>query len=198
MDRHILYEHVRGGFFMSINLGELISLIFMSLALGMDAFSVSLGLGLREIRLKRIAIIGFNIGVLHVIFPFLGIIVGQYLSKSVGDLTTLAGGILLVFIGTHMFLSAFNYELRSLAQPYGFPLFILMVTVSIDSFPVGLGLGLSGMENAFALLLFGSTTMILSWVGMLVGRKVQGFLGAYSEILGGSILIVIGLLIIFG
>jgi len=35
--------------------------------------------------------------------------------------------------------------------------------------------------------------MILTWSGLLIGRKIQGLLGLYSEILGGSILCAFGL-----
>ncbi|MFD2044415.1 manganese efflux pump MntP family protein [Ornithinibacillus salinisoli] len=179
-------------------LGELISLLFMAVALGMDAFSVSLGVGMQQIRLKRILIIGIIIGIFHMIMPFLGIIVGQAISNRIGDLTTMAGGLLLVGIGTQMLLSAFNHEQRKVMQIAGFGLFIFGLSVSIDSFSVGLSLGLSGVKTALALLMFGATSTVLTWAGMLLGRKVHGLLGIYSEILGGSILCGFGLHIIFG
>ena len=70
--------------------------------------------------------------------------------------------------------------------------------MSIYSFTVGLSLCISGVKTALTLFLFGFVSMILTWIGMLLGRKVRGFLGSYSEILGGSILCGFGLNIIFG
>jgi manganese efflux pump family protein len=178
-------------------MGEFISILMMAIAIGMDAFSVSLGLGMQKIRLKRIAFIGIVIGLFHIIMPFLGIVVGKLISEQIGNWTTLAGGLLLFGIGAHMLFSAFNHEVRKVGQIAGFGLILFALSVSIDSFSVGLGLGLSDVKTVLTLILFGTASMILTWAGMLLGRKVRGFIGAYSEILGGSILCGMGLYILF-
>ncbi|GGA64239.1 manganese efflux pump MntP [Ornithinibacillus halotolerans] len=178
-------------------MGELISIIVMATAIGMDAFSVSLGLGMQRIRLKRIAFIGIIIGLFHIIMPFLGIVVGKFISAQIGDWTLLAGGLLLFGIGAHMLFSAFNREEKKVTRTTGIGLIILGLSVSIDSFSVGLSLGLSGMKTALMLIAFGLASMVLTWIGMLIGRKVHGILGAYGEILGGSILCGFGLYILF-
>ncbi|SHG89728.1 manganese efflux pump MntP [Ornithinibacillus halophilus] len=181
-----------------IQIGEVVSLLFMAIALGMDAFSVSLGIGMQKIRLKRIAFIGIVIGIFHVIMPFIGIVLGQAISSSIGSLTTLLGGLLLVGIGSQMVFSAFNHEVPQVIKTTGIGLLFFAISVSIDSFSVGLGLGLSGVKIALVLILFGAASTILTWLGMIIGRKVRGLLGVYSEILGGSILFAFGLYIIFG
>ncbi|WP_077329350.1 manganese efflux pump MntP [Virgibacillus siamensis] len=177
--------------------GELVSLLFMAVALGMDAFSVSLGLGMREIRLKRIAIIGLVIGLFHVLMPFIGILVGQAISEQIGRYAVLAGGLLLIGIGAQMVFSAFNHETRSFVNPVGTGLLVLAFSVSLDSFSVGLSLGMSQVKTVIALLAFGAASMMLTWAGMILGRKVHGLLGVYSEILGGSILCGFGLNMLF-
>lgn len=178
-------------------MGELLSIFIMSLAIGMDVFSVSLGLGMQKIRLKRIALIGIVIGLFHMIMPSLGIIAGTLISTKAGGWTTLAGGLLLFGIGAHMLFSAFNHEVNKVIQTTGIGLIIFALSVSMDSFSVGLGLGLSGAKTVLIILSFGAASMFLTWAGMLIGRKVHGFLGVYSEIVGGSILCGFGLFIIF-
>ena len=180
------------------HIGEIVSLIFMAAALGMDAFSVSLGIGMQRLRLKRIALIGLIIGLFHIGMPFIGIVLGKAISVQIGHYTTLAGGLLMVGIGAQMFFSAFNHEIKKIVQPVGVGLLILAFTVSIDSFSVGLSLGISGVKTAITLLMFGAVSMMLTWCGMLLGRKVRGLVGAYSEFLGGSILCAFGLKILFG
>ncbi|MFC2948918.1 manganese efflux pump MntP [Virgibacillus sediminis] len=179
-------------------IAEIVSLVFMAAALGMDAFSVCLGIGMQQLRLKRIALIGLTIGIMHVVMPFLGILLGTFLSAQIGQLTTLAGGLLLFGIGAQMVFSAFSEGPSSPMQPVGVGLLLLAFSVSIDSFSVGLSLGLSGVKIMLALMLFGAISMMLAWSGMLLGRKVQGLLGIYSEILGGSILCGFGLHVLFG
>ncbi|MFZ3578594.1 manganese efflux pump MntP family protein [Virgibacillus sp. DJP39] len=178
--------------------GELVSLLFMAFALGMDAFSVSLGMGMQQIRLKRIAFIGIVIGFFHMIMPFTGIMLGKAISGQIGDITVFIGSLLLIVIGSQMFFSAFNNEARKIIQPTGFGLLLFAISVSLDSFSVGLSLGMSGVKTIIALVFFGGISMVLTWTGMIVGKKVYGFLGVYSEMLGGSILCVFGLLLLFG
>lgn len=183
---------------MSGYIGEVTALLFLAFALGLDAFSVSLGLGLQRLRLKRIALIGVVVGLFHILMPFLGILFGTMISEKIGSLTNLAGGLLLVGIGAQMFFSAFNQNVKKMIQPVGVGLLLLALGLSIDSFSVGLSLGISGVKTVIALLLFGMVSACLSWIGMLLGRRVEGYLGAYSELLGGSILIAFGLHVLFG
>ncbi|MFD1036865.1 manganese efflux pump MntP family protein [Virgibacillus byunsanensis] len=184
---------------MSINqLGEFVSLSFMAIALGMDAFSVSLGMGMQRMRLKRIALIGVIIGLFHIIMPFIGMLLGQAISERIGYLTIIFGGSLLIIIGAQMVFSAFNREAIKIVQPIGMGLFFFALSVSFDSFSVGLSLGMSGVKTVIALLLFGSASMVLTWSGLLLGKKVHGLFGVYSEILGGSILFAFGLNVLFG
>ncbi|ASK62074.1 hypothetical protein CFK37_07815 [Virgibacillus phasianinus] len=179
------------------HLGELVSLIFMAFALGMDAFSVSLGMGMQRIRLKRIAYIGIVIGIFHIIMPFIGIVLGKAISGQIGDVTVFIGSLLLFAIGAQMFFSAFNHEAKKFIQPTGIGLILFAFSVSLDSFSVGLSLGMSGVKTFIALLLFGGASMVLTWIGMIAGKKVHGILGVYSEMLGGSILCAFGLLLLF-
>lgn len=180
------------------HIGEIVSLIFMAVALGMDAFSVSLGMGMQRVRMKRIAIVGVVVGLFHMIMPFIGILLGHVISEQIGQYATLVGGLLLVGIGAQMIFSAFNHESHQLVQPVGIGLFFFALSVSLDSFSVGLSLGLSEVKIMIALLLFGGASTVMTWTGMLLGKKVHGLLGVYSEILGGSILCGFGLHILFG
>lgn len=180
------------------SLGEVVSLTFMATALGMDAFSVSLGMGMQKLRLKRIAIIGLVIGLFHMIMPFIGILLGNLISHQIGSLTTLFGGLLLVGIGAQMFFSAFQKEDSNVFQPIGIGLILFALTVSLDSFSVGLSLGIQSIQLYLVVLIFGITSAVLTWLGLLIGKKVQSYLGVYSELLGGSILAAFGLFFIFG
>jgi len=182
----------------SIDISEMISLLLLAGALGMDAFSVSLGLGMQKMRLKRIAIIGLIIGIFHVVMPYIGILLGQVISGRFGEWAELLGGLLLLGIGAQMFFSAFREQEETLFQPMGFGLVLFAFTVSIDSFSAGLSLGLSEAKTLFVIGSFGFMSMLLTWSGLLLGRKVRGFFGKYSELLGGSILAGFGLFSMFG
>jgi len=153
---------------------------------------------MQQIRLKRVALVGIVIGLFHLIMPFFGILFGQAISGQIGEWAVLAGGLLLFGIGAQMFFGAFHDDGKKMVQPIGFGLIMIGFTVSIDSFSVGLSLGITGASLAIALFFFSTVSMIVSWIAMLIARKVRSFLGVYSELLGGSILIGFGLYILFG
>lgn len=175
---------------------ELYSLSLMAFAVGMDAFSVSLGIGMNRLRLRRIFQLGLTVGLFHILMPLAGSIFGKFLSEHLGVLAVYSGGILLVFIGIQMVLSSFKQEKTS-HIPHGLGVLFFALSVSLDSFTLGLTLGIFEAKMVTALVLFGLFATGLSWLGLLLGRKMQRFFGNYSEALGGSILFFFGLKLLF-
>lgn len=174
-------------------IGEMFTLCVMAFALGMDAFSVGLGMGMIRLKLKQIFKIGVMIGLFHVWMPLLGIIAGRFLSERFGQFAGYAGGLLLLILGLQMIWSSLKSEENRLITPVGFGLIVFALSVSLDSFSVGLTLGIYKAKTVAVLISFGIAATLLTWAGLLVGRKVQGWLGTYSEALGGSILLGFGL-----
>ena len=74
---------------------------------------------------------------------------------------------------------------------------IFALSVSIDSFSVGLSLGMFAVDMLLTVLLFGLAGGVMSVAGLLIGRRVSSSLGGYGEALGGVILLTFGLLIFF-
>ncbi|KAB2336500.1 hypothetical protein F7731_08980 [Cytobacillus depressus] len=178
--------------------GEIVTLTLMAFALAMDAFSVGLGMGMFNLRLRQIFNIGLTIGIFHVWMPLFGILAGKLLSVQFGAIATYVGGGLLLILGIHMCMSGFSKEKNSIITPAGWGLMIFGFSVSLDSFSVSLTLGIYGAKTALVLTCFGITATILTWLGLLIGRKVQGWLGSYSEALGGCILFAFGLKLLLG
>lgn len=178
---------------MAAIVGEIFTLCVMAFALGMDAFSVGLGMGMIRLRLGQIFKIGLLIGLFHVWMPMLGMIAGRFLSAQFGQYAAYAGGLLLLILGVQMIWSSLKSDESRLITPVGFGLYVFALSVSLDSFSVGLTLGIYKAKTIAVLICFGFAATILTWAGLLVGRKVQGWLGTYSEALGGSILLGFGL-----
>ncbi|WP_254434248.1 manganese efflux pump [Halobacillus sp. Marseille-Q1614] len=173
------------------------SLVLLSIALGMDAFSVSLGMGMQSIRLKYIGLAGLFVGVLHMVMPGLGILLGKWLFVNVTEWASLAGGFLLLTIGAYTVFASFSEKKSTAYSVTGAGMWLFAFSVSIDSFPVGFSLGLNNASFIFAILAFGFMSTVLTWLGFFVGRRATNFVGAYSELFGGSILCALGLYAIF-
>ncbi|KIY22478.1 MULTISPECIES: manganese efflux pump MntP [Mesobacillus] len=174
-------------------MAELFTLMLMGIALGMDAFSIGLGMGMYRMTKGHIFKIGVTIGLFHVWMPLLGMVAGRFLSEQFGTIAGYLGGLLLIVLGIQMIAASFKEEETSLITPVGKGLLIFALSVSLDSFSVGLTLGIFGAKTLLVLICFGVAAMVLTWAGLHVGKTVQGWLGTYSEVLGGSILLAFGL-----
>lgn len=181
-----------------VQAGQLITIVMMALALGMDAFSLGIGLGVRGIRLWNIARVSFIIGVFHIMMPLMGMFMGKYVSVLLGGVATAAGGALLVMLGAHMLYSALRGDtvvIVNFRSIWGLTLFALMV--SIDSFSVGLSLGIFSSDIVLTVLVFGLFGGGMSVLGLMLGRRVGAWVGEYGEALGGLILLVFGIRFLF-
>jgi len=178
----------------SEQVGQFVTILLMALALGMDAFSLGIGMGIRGIRLLNILKVSIIIGLFHILMPLLGMFMGQYVSTLLGDVATAAGGALLIILGGHMVYSALKGD-ESVAidhrNIWGLVLFALMV--SIDSFSVGVSLGMFASDILLTVLLFGAFGGGMAICGLLLGRRVGAWVGEYGEALGGIILLVFGI-----
>src|SRR5699024_11301843 len=76
-------------------------------------------------------------------------------------------------------------ERNHVFSPNGIGPFLFAFTVSLDSFSVGLSLGIREVETLILIILFGVTSMFLTWLGLAIARKVSGYLGKYGEMCGG-------------
>uniref|UniRef100_UPI00267891C3 manganese efflux pump MntP n=1 Tax=Paenibacillus sp. FSL H8-0548 TaxID=1920422 RepID=UPI00267891C3 len=178
--------------------GQFLTLLIIALALGLDAFSLGLGIGLKGIRLLDVLKLGVVIALFHVFMPLAGIYTGQYVGSLLGEVATTAAGILLVLLGGHMIYSSLRgEEVKSFDHQSLWGLLVLSLSVSIDSFSVGITLGMFSANMWVTVLLIGLLGGLMSVLGLLLGRKVSGNLGEYGEAIGGGVLFVFGILFIF-
>ncbi|UFJ40188.1 manganese efflux pump MntP family protein [Brevibacillus humidisoli] len=177
-----------------IQWGQFLTFLMIAIALGMDAFSLGIGVGMVGMRLREVIRVSVTIGLFHMAMPLLGILVGIYLSEMVGDVAVLVGGGVLTMLGMHMLWNGlFGSTAQSMMQPSGIGLYLFAFSVSLDALSVGLSFGLMNVNRLVAVTLFGLIGGLMSGFGLLLGRRVGGWLGGYSELLGGLILLIFGI-----
>ncbi|MFF2889904.1 manganese efflux pump MntP family protein [Paenibacillus sp. NPDC057967] len=181
----------------SAYMGQFLTLLIIAVALGFDAFSLGLGIGLKGIRLLDIVKLGAVIGLFHILMPIGGLLTGQFVSGLLGSVATTAAGILLLLLGGHMIYSSIRGEgVPTFNHRSSLGLLVLALSVSVDAFSVGVTLGMFSADLWLTILLFGFFGGMMSMLGLLLGRKVSSKLGEYGEACGGAILLVFGLLFI--
>ncbi|MBP3964853.1 manganese efflux pump MntP family protein [Paenibacillus lignilyticus] len=178
--------------------GQLLTLLIIAMALGMDAFSLGVGIGLKGIRLMDIAKLSAIIALFHMVMPLMGIFTGKYVSTLLGGVATTAAGALLLLLGGHMIYSSLRGDaVESIDYRSSWGMLLFALGVSIDSFSVGISLGMFDTDMLLTVLLFGVAGGLMSVFGLLLGRKVGTSLGGYGEACGGVILFTFGLLFLF-
>jgi putative Mn2+ efflux pump MntP len=179
----------------AVQAGQLLTLLTIAFALGMDAFSLGLGIGLRGIRKLDVLKLGTATAAFHTLMPLLGMAAGRMVSGLLGGMATKAGGILLLLLGGHMVYSSLRGgDAPRLDHRSAFGLLLLAFGVSVDSFSAGVPLGMFAADPAAAVLLSGFFGGVMSVAGLLLGRRVGGRLGEYGETCGGAILFAFGVM----
>ncbi|TFE28954.1 manganese efflux pump MntP family protein [Cohnella luojiensis] len=182
-------------FDVSATTGQMLTILVMAVALGMDAFSLGIGIGLKGVRLRDILKLSTIIAVFHVLMPLGGMMTGQYVSGLLGGIATSVAGALLLLLGGHMVYSSLRGEsVDSIDHRTVWGMLVFSFSVSIDSFSVGISLGMFSAHVLLTVLMFGFFGGIMSVLGLMLGRKASRSLGGYGEALGGVILFAFGLL----
>ncbi|WEK53982.1 MAG: manganese efflux pump [Candidatus Cohnella colombiensis] len=179
----------------SVAAGQILTIIIMAIALGMDAFSLGIGIGLKGVRLRDVLKLSLVIALFHILMPLGGMIMGQYVSSLLGGIATSVAGALLLLLGGHMVYSALRGESEgSIDHRSVGGLLIFSLSVSIDSFSVGITLGMFSAHRLITIMMFGLFGGLMSMLGLMLGRRASQSLGGYGEALGGVILFTFGLL----
>ncbi|MFD2117064.1 manganese efflux pump MntP family protein [Paenibacillus yanchengensis] len=177
--------------------GGVLTLLIISLAIGMDAFSVGIGIGVRGIRLLHVLRLGLLVALFHLIMPLAGILMGRWMNELLGDIAVLAAGCLFLLLGVQMIYSAFRANTEPIFNHRSmWGMVVIAFSVSVDAFSVGVTLGVLPLKIWATVFLLGSIGGLMAMLGLLLGRKVSARLGEYGEICGGAILIGLGILLI--
>lgn len=177
--------------------GQMLTITVMAVALGMDAFSLGIGIGLKGIRRFDVLRLSAIIALFHVLMPLGGMVMGQYVGELLGGIATSAAGALLLLLGGHMVYSSLRGEaVDSIDHRSALGTLVFSFSVSIDSFSVGVSLGMFASHMFVTVLMFGAAGGLMSVLGLMLGRHVSRSLGGYGEAFGGVILFGFGLIFI--
>lgn len=171
----------------------MIEVFVLSIALSMDAFAVSIGLGSkpsgRNMGLKA----GLFFGVFQALMPFIGYLAGRGVLGWVEAYAHWIAFGLLVLIGGKMIYEGLQEGIEEdLAAITNKMMLILAIATSIDAMAAGFSLTLLEVNAYLACLIIGVTTFAFSWAGVQIGKQSGTWLESKAEIFGGTVLILIG------
>jgi len=173
----------------------MIEVLILAVALSMDAFAVSIGLGSKHLqRTKSLAVMAaIYFGLFQALMPMIGFLGGKGVLGWVEEYAHWIAFFLLMLIGGKMIYESVSEGIEEdIARITHKVMLILAIATSIDAMAAGFTLTLMEVNPFLACGIIGITTFLFSWIGVFVGAKSGTWLESKAELLGGVILILIG------
>lgn len=178
---------------------SLLTLLALAVALGSDAFSLCVGIGMGGVNRRQIFTISLMVLVFHIFMPLLGWYAGGFLGSKVGQAASIAGALLLIYLGIKMVwdvLKPGNDEPQFVITNVG-GLMLLSASVSMDALSVGFTLGTQQVSLLLASGVIGLVAGIMTFAGLTLGKYIGGWIGEKAQMFGGLILAGIGVKLFF-
>jgi putative Mn2+ efflux pump MntP len=176
-------------------------ILLIALGLAMDAFAVSICSGAKEITrgFRPTFRLSFHFGLFQFLMPVLGWFLGSWIQDYIVFIDHWIAFGLLAFVGVRMIKSGFAKDdvPDNLDPSKGMNLVMLSIATSIDAFAIGLSFAMLKVNIWFPGIVIGVITGILSLIGVQLGNKLGVRFGKKMELIGGAILIIIGVRILF-
>lgn len=176
----------------------LTELILLSLSLSMDAFSAAVckGLSMSRINYKGGAATALSFGIFQAAMPAIGYYLGSHFTEYITSFSHWVAFILLGFIGGKMIYETLHEDNSNKEKSvYKFDtkeVLLLSLATSIDALAVGIVFAAKETNVILSITLIGTITAVISFVGIVIGSRFGSRFENKAEIIGGSVLILIG------
>jgi manganese efflux pump family protein len=180
---------------------QLLTIIIMAVGLSMDAFAVSIVSGsvYKQLKIKHAFRMAVFFGGFQAIMPLIGSLAGISVKEYVTGYDHWAAFALLSAVGAKMIYESFKItSAEKIFNPENIlVLLVLSIATSIDALAVGITLSFLQVSTAVAVVIIGFVTFVLSYLGVLIGKRFGHFFESKIEALGGLLLIGLGAKILF-
>jgi len=179
----------------------ILELLIIAAGLAMDAFAVSicLGVSLSEFSLKKAIKIGLYFGLFQGIMPLLGYLLGNQFANKIVTIDHWIAFALLGFIGLNMIKESrekqeeINYNQVNLGIK---TMLCLAIATSIDALAIGITFAFLQVDIVFSVISIGVITFVLSMIGVKIGNLFGCRFKSRAEFSGGLVLVLMGVKIL--
>lgn len=167
----------------------IVELLILGFVLSLDNFRTSVALGTVPFSFRRTVQVALLFGLLDGVMPLVGLLFGSYVSETTGTVAEYAGAIVLGGYGLYLLINALrNPEPDEIDHPWA--LFGIPLSLSLDNLLAGASLGLLGFPPWISATVFGTTTALMSFLGLQLGRVAARLIRIRSDLLSGVTLII--------
>lgn len=177
---------------------NILEIFIIAVGLSMDAFAVSIckGLSVQKLKPKHMLLVGVYFGGFQALMPLLGYLLGKQFEWLITSVDHWIAFGLLVLIGANMIKESFDksdevndsFSIKSML--------LLAVATSIDALAVGVTFAFLDVQIVPAIAIIGTTTFVLSVIGIKVGNVFGAKFKSKAELAGGIVLVLMGIKIL--
>ncbi|MBN2086822.1 manganese efflux pump [Candidatus Peregrinibacteria bacterium] len=175
---------------------NLFQIFIIAVILAMDAFSVSIAIGIsfKKKCFCSLIIAPVLFGVFQGVMPIIGWLGGFYFEKLICSFDHWIAFFLLLFVGGKMIIESFeNIKIKKEKILSVFLLLSLAIATSIDALAVGLSFAFLNVSVFYPALIIGIVTLLISLIGLFIGKLIGHFFEKQIQFVAGLLLIGIGL-----
>lgn len=176
-------------------------ILLIALALALDAFAVTAGIGasLHGLSFRASFRLAFHFGLFQFFMPLLGWLAGGRLISLIGNFDHWVAFFILALVGGRMIYSGWRQQADKQLHSditKGWSLIGLSVATSLDALAAGFSLAALEINIFMAAIIIGLTAFILTILAASLSPYLGRLAGRWAEFLGGLILLAIGLRIL--
>jgi len=169
-------------------------IIIIAIGLSMDAFAVSITLGLSVNKIKHVLIPAIYFGFFQALMPLVGFLSGTVFTNKIQNLDHWIAFILLGIIGGKMIRKSLSKDEGKVKEnTFQFvAMLLLAIATSIDALAVGVTFAFFEINIFKAVIIIGLTTFLISIVGVKIGNLFGAKCKSKVEFIGGAVLVILG------
>ena len=178
----------------------LFGLLLVSFSVGLSNFAGAIGIGLSGIDARTRLRVGIAFGLFEALMPIIGLLLGQAVAGHLGHIAKYVGSSILIVVGAYTIWQGrrVSAEPKGRARIRTHQLLITALALSIDNLAVGFALAVYQINIYLAAATMGVISVGMSLAGLELGSRLGSRVEAWSEELGGAVLILVGLALAIG
>jgi manganese efflux pump family protein len=174
-----------------IVLGKTLAVAF---AVGLDVLAISIGVGVARVAKQVRFRLGLAFAMAEIAMQLIGYEIGHRASEMLGEAASLIGFGLLGLIGLLMLRKAVKGgEVAHFDGSTGVGLFIIALSISLDSLGVGVALPAAGIPLVPILITVSITTIVFTLIGLAFGARLGERYEHRAEGMAGAMLVLLAL-----
>jgi putative Mn2+ efflux pump MntP len=173
------------------------NLLILGFTLSLDNFRTAIALGTLRLTRRDAVRVALVFGFWDMVAPLVGILGGDYFAETIGDRAEYVGAAILAAYGLYILVEAWGSP-EPEEPDHRWILYGLPLPLSVDNVVAGTSLGLLGFSPWIAPPLFGAMTVLMTFVGLELGRVAAGFIRIRADIVSGVALMAMAVVLALG